>query len=181
MGRWSDDSAYWAVHNVRLYSVLDTVVISGDYVCCSVVLWHSGLLCVFSVMWSDFRMTSAISCLLWSSVYEFHKVECAFTFPVRDWVWYVSDVLYTEGNYSKVHVNCFVVRGCAISRRYINVFNHDVFSVFNMYLGHLKFCVVCINGRRYVCCSECMSVCSECMLSLISVMSPPLHYAAYRW
>ena len=20
---------------------------------------------------------------------------------------------------------------------------------------HLKFCVVCIDGRRYVCCSEC--------------------------
>ena len=28
-------------------------------------------------------MTSAISCPLWSSVYEYHKVECAFTSPVR--------------------------------------------------------------------------------------------------
>ena len=28
-------------------------------------------------------MTSAISCPLWSSVYEFHKVKCAFTSPVR--------------------------------------------------------------------------------------------------
>ena len=28
-------------------------------------------------------MTSAISCPLWSSVYECHKVECAFTSPVR--------------------------------------------------------------------------------------------------
>ena len=38
---------------------------------------------VFSVMWSEFLMTSAISCPLWSSVYECHNVECAFTSPVR--------------------------------------------------------------------------------------------------
>ena len=37
MGKWSDDSACSVVHDVRLYSVLDTVVISGDDVCCSVV------------------------------------------------------------------------------------------------------------------------------------------------
>ena len=37
MGKWSDDSACWVVHDVRLYSVLDSVVISGEYVCCSVV------------------------------------------------------------------------------------------------------------------------------------------------
>ena len=28
-------------------------------------------------------MTSAISCSLWSSVYECQRVECAFTYPVR--------------------------------------------------------------------------------------------------
>ena len=28
-------------------------------------------------------MISATSCPLWSSVYECHKVECAFTSPVR--------------------------------------------------------------------------------------------------
>ena len=28
-------------------------------------------------------MTSAISCPLWLSVYECHKVECTFTSPVR--------------------------------------------------------------------------------------------------
>ena len=28
-------------------------------------------------------MTSAISCPLWSLVYECHKVECAFTSPLR--------------------------------------------------------------------------------------------------
>ena len=30
-----------------------------------------------------------------------------------------------------------------------------MFSVVNVYLDHLKFYVVCINSRRYVCCSEC--------------------------
>ena len=30
-----------------------------------------------------------------------------------------------------------------------------MFSVVIVYIDHLKFCVVCINGRRYVCCSEC--------------------------
>ena len=38
---------------------------------------------VFSVMWSDLLMSSAISCLLWSSVYKCQRVECAFTSPVR--------------------------------------------------------------------------------------------------
>ena len=38
---------------------------------------------VFSVMWSELLMTSAISCPLWSSVYECQRVECAFTSPVR--------------------------------------------------------------------------------------------------
>ena len=47
------------------------------------------------------------------------------------------------------------MRGCAVSRSYIDVFNCDMFSVVNVYLDHLKFCVVCINGRRYVCDSEC--------------------------
>ena len=28
-------------------------------------------------------------------------------------------------------------------------------ALFNVYRDHLKFCVVCIDGRRYVCCSEC--------------------------
>ena len=65
------------------------------------------------------------------------------------------DVLY-------VCVCCFVVRGCAVSRRYIDVCYCDMFSVVNMYLDHLKFCVVCIDGRRYVCCSECNVVSNEC-------------------
>ena len=51
------------------------------------------------------------------------------------------------------------MHGCAVSRRYIDVCY--MFSVVNVYLDHLKFCVVCINCRRYV------------MLSLMTVMSPP--------
>ena len=54
-----------------------------------------------------------------------------------------------------VRVSRFEVRGCAISRRYIDVCICDVFSVVNVYLDHLKFCVVCIYGQRYVCCGEC--------------------------
>ena len=63
--------------------MLYTVVISGEDVCCSVVVDTLVDVFVFSVMWSELLMTSAISCPLWSSVYECHKVECAFTSPVR--------------------------------------------------------------------------------------------------
>ena len=60
-------------------------------------------------------------------------------------MWYVCDVLY-------VCVRCFVVRGCSVLRRYIDVCN--IFSVVNVYLDHLKFCVVCINGLMYDCCGK---------------------------
>ena len=63
--------------------MLDTVVISVDDVCCSVVLGTLVGVFVFSGMWSELLMTSAISCPLWSSVYECRRVECAFTCPVR--------------------------------------------------------------------------------------------------
>ena len=46
---------------------------------------------------------------------------------------------------------CFVVRRCTVSRRYINVCNCDMIIVVNVYLDHLKLCVVCINGRMFVC------------------------------
>ena len=61
-----------------------------------------------------------------------------------------------------VRVSYFVVRGCAVSRRYINVCNCDIFSVINVYLDHLKLCVVRIDGRGYVCCSKCNVVSNEC-------------------
>ena len=52
--------------------------------------------------------------------------------------------------------------GCAVSRRYIDVCYCVMFSVVNLYFNHLKFCVVCINGRRYVCGGECYVVSNEC-------------------
>ena len=47
--------------DVRLYSGLDTMVISGDDVCCSVVFGTLVGVFVFSDMWSELLMTSAIS------------------------------------------------------------------------------------------------------------------------
>ena len=136
--------------------MLDTVVISGEDVCCSVVF--GTLVGVFSVLWSELLMTSAISCPLWSSVYECHTVECAFTSPVRSecgiFVMYCMQCCMS--------VSGSVVGGCAVSRRYIDVCYCDMFSVVNVYLDHLMFCVVFINGRRYVCCGECYVVSNEC-------------------
>ena len=63
-------------------------------------------------------------------------------------MWYVCDVLYAV---LYVCVCYFVVRGCAVSRRYIDVCYCDVFSVVNVYLDHLMFCVVCSSGC--CCCS----------------------------
>ena len=54
------------------------------------------------------------------------------------------------------------MRGCAVSRRYIDLFYCDMFSVVNVYLDHLKFSGVCINGRTYICCGECYVVSDEC-------------------
>ena len=59
-------------------------------------------------------------------------------------------------------VSCFVVCGCAVSRRYINVCSCDMFSVVTVYHDPLKFWVVCINGRMYVCCSKCNVISNEC-------------------
>ena len=47
---------------------------------CESTQTHSSVL---SVILSELMMTSAISCPLWSSVYECHRVEYAFTSPVR--------------------------------------------------------------------------------------------------
>ena len=74
-------------------------------------------------------------------------------------MWYVCDVLYAV---LYVCVCCFVVCGCAVSRRYIDVRYCDLFSVVYVYLAHLKLCVVCINGQRYVCYGEGYVVSDEC-------------------
>ena len=44
---------------------------------------------------------------------------------------YVCDVLYAV---LYVSVSCFVLRECAVSRRYVNVCNCDMFIVVNVYL-----------------------------------------------
>ena len=56
--------------------MLDTVVISGDEVFCSVVLGTLVGVFGFSVMWTELLMTSAISWPLWSSVYECQSGVC---------------------------------------------------------------------------------------------------------
>ena len=84
-------------------------------------------------------------------------------------MWYVRDVLYTV---LYVRVSCFVVRGCAVLRRYIDVCNCDTFSVGYVYLDHLKFWFVCIDGRRYVCCSECNVVSNECNEPISCLVQP---------
>ena len=78
---------------MRLFSVLNSVVISGEDVCCIVVFGTLVGVPVFSVMWSELMMTSAISCPLWSSVYVCQRVECAFTSPVRTECGMLVDVI----------------------------------------------------------------------------------------
>ena len=84
-------------------------------------------------------------------------------------MWYVRDVLYAV---LYVRASCFVVRGCGVSRRYIDVLYCDMFSVVNVYLDHLKFSVVCINSRWYVCCSECDVVSNECNEPTSCIVQP---------
>ena len=59
----------------------------------------------------------------------------------EDSVWYRYDVLYAV---LYVRVSCFVVRGCAVSRRYINVRNCDMLL---MYTLTIYICVLCIDVR----------------------------------
>ena len=63
--------------------MLNNVVISGEDVCCSVLFGTLVGVSGLSVIWSELLMTSAISCPLWSSVYDCQRVQYALTFPVR--------------------------------------------------------------------------------------------------
>ena len=54
--------------------MFDTVVISGADVCCSVVFGTLVGGFVFSVIWSELLMTSAISCPLWPLVHECQRM-----------------------------------------------------------------------------------------------------------
>ena len=47
-----------------------------------------------------------------------------------------------------------------------------MFSVVYVYHDHLKFCVLCIDGRRYVCCSECDVVSNECNEPISCLVQP---------
>ena len=73
MGRWSDDSACLVVHDVRLYSVLDTDMISGDDGSCSMVFGSLVGVFVSSEIWPNLLMASDIICPLWSSMCGFLK------------------------------------------------------------------------------------------------------------
>ena len=64
------------------------------------------------------------------------------------------------------------MHGCAVSWRYIDVCNCDMFSAFNVYLDHLKFCGVCVTGRRYVCFGKCYVVSNECDEPTSSLVQP---------
>ena len=82
---------------------------------------------------------------------------------------FVFDSVYVDLQYDEIYLPftagsvslCCVCGHVVVSRRYINVCNCDMFSVVYVYLDHL-FCVVCIDGRRYICCSECNVVSNEC-------------------
>ena len=63
--------------------MLDTVVISGEDVCFSMVFDTLVGVSVFSVILTDLLMIYSISCPLWLSMYECQRVECTFTSPVR--------------------------------------------------------------------------------------------------
>ena len=124
-------------------------------VVCCLALWL-----VFSVMWSDLLMTSAISCALWSSVYKCQRVECVFTSPVRTECGTVYSVICPYQLFCSAWMCCLEeVYKC------LQLCNCGMFSVVvNAFLDHLKFCVFMVEG---------MSVVVNIMLSLMSVMSPP--------
>ena len=137
--------------------MLDTGVISGEDVCCGVVFHTLVGVFVFSFMWSELLMTSAISCPLWSLVCECHKVECTFTSPVRtECVMFVMCCVVCS-------VVCLWLLFCSVWMCCLEEVYRCLllFSVVNVYLDHLKLCGVCINSRRYVYCGECYVVSNE--------------------
>ena len=61
MGRWSEFSACIVCQVVRLYSVVEIVVMSGEVDCCSVVRGTLVGVSVFSMMCSELMIMSEIS------------------------------------------------------------------------------------------------------------------------
>ena len=72
-------------------------------------------------------------------------------------MWYASDVLYAVFCPCQLFCSAWM---CCLEEVYKGL-QYDMFSVVNVYLDHLKLCVVCIDGRRYVCCSECNVVSND--------------------
>ena len=89
--------------------MLDTVLRSGEYVCCSVVFGTLIGVSMYSVIWLALLIISDISCLM------------------------CIDVLSRGGIYMFGILMSLVL----------------LISTMTM----LKFCIVCFNGRRYICCS----------------------------
>ena len=131
-------------------------MISCDDVCCSVVFGTLVGMLVCSVMWSELLMPFVISCALWSSVYGVPESGVYVHTPVRSKCGMF--VMYCMQCCMPVSAVLLCV-DVLLSRRYINICNCDIV---NVCLDHLKFCVVCIDGRRYVCCSECNVVSNKC-------------------
>ena len=67
---------------MRLYNVVDIVVMSDDVACYSVVCDTLVSVSVFSIICSEFLIISEISGPLSSSVCEYQSVGWAFTSPV---------------------------------------------------------------------------------------------------
>ena len=61
MGRWSEFSACDVCQVVRLYSVVEIIVMSGEVACCSVVCGTLVGVSVFSMMCSELLIMSEIS------------------------------------------------------------------------------------------------------------------------
>ena len=59
-------------------------------------------------------------------------------------MWYVSDVLQSV---LYISVNCFVVRGCTVSRRYILVCNSDVQIIAALGGKVMYLWKLCLNGE----------------------------------
>ena len=61
MGRWSEFSACIVCQVVRLFSVVEIVVMSGEVACCSVMCGTLVGVSVFSIMCSELLIMSKIS------------------------------------------------------------------------------------------------------------------------
>ena len=90
-----------------------------------------------------------------SSVYECQGVEYAFTSPVRT----ECGIMFVMYAVLYVHVSCFVVRGCAVSRMFALVMCF-VLLICTLTISSSVLCVLMVED--IVCCSECNVVSDEC-------------------